>query len=327
MREALEALLEFMERRKELKSLDPYTRDMLDEALDKVVDGTDNNISLVPGYKRKLYKSIIRSLEYADQMIEQIPRPIDLDSNQFVADPYARAYFHTVSGLKKVCNSSSELRDFFQESENRLASESCALLCMRKREENVLGMQLQGEQVIRDVMQTRVTFANHRIQSPGKDESAARRELKCCIFEGLVDNALANISELRARRRQLETEQRRLSTRLRSQSFVASENELVSLKLITQELHELGYVTPQTSLDQVNSILGHPEEFVSVKSISMVLDKAGIVRSDKQQQHGPARELNFSEVSIKGQPSRVVTLALIKRDELASSEMSFPRVI
>ncbi|MCW8800580.1 MAG: hypothetical protein OQK71_06615 [Desulfobacter sp.] len=337
LREVVANLLDIMGERKELKSLDPCTQEMLDSALERVVEGTDSRISLVPDYKRKLYKSIIKSLNYADTIIQQIPSPVELNSRAFVDNPYIRAFFPTLSGLKKVCNQSSELKEYFEDSSHLDAEESCALLCMRKEEETVLGMHLEGQQVIRDVKQIRVNFLNHRIQSPAADESTARRELKCCLFEGLVTNALANISELRAKRHQLETQQRILSARLRgrgknvnmqsmAEENVSLRNETIKLEQIEKELEEIGYVTPEVSLEQVNHILDHPEEFVSLNHISMRLDKSGIKHSENEQSASYS-QIELSEVNIKGHSVRVVALAKIRRDEIESQQTDFPLIL
>ena len=338
LRGILGSLLESLEQRKELKTLDPATQELLDRALEKVVEGTDSKITLVPGYKRKLYKAIIKSLQYADELIEQIPQPIELSSNKLVSDPYVRAFFYTTNGLQKACHQSYELKEFFQESKS---SESCAMLCMRKVEQTVLGMQLEGDHVLNDVKQTRVSFVSHRIQSPAEEESLARKELKCCIFEGLVTNALANISALRARRRELETEQQRLTSRIRSKNGVVTglgasqvgfiegvgtRNDAGKLEQIELELNQIGYITPEVSLNQVNTTFEHPEDFISMKKLSINLDKSGILRSSNDQSHSVHR-LNLSEVTIKGQPSRVVTLVKINGDELGSRELRFPQSI
>lgn len=314
-------LLQSLDQKKELKSLDPDVQDMLDRALDRVVEGTDSKITLVSNYKQKLYQSVVKSLEYADGMIEQIPEPIELGSDQLADNPYVRAFFYTIAGLKKTCSQSSELKEFFQDIEHSQLSESCALLCMRKKEETVLGMKLEGDKVIKDVMQTQVTFTNQRIQSPAENETMARRELKCCIFEGMVENALANISELRARRRHLETERQILSSRLRSHhdgivnhgGLSDLEKEETQLEQVRQELQEIGYVTPEASLDQVNATLGHPEDYVSIENISINVDRQGILKPDDERS-GSISKLNFSEVSIQRQPPRVVTLVRIQRD-------------
>lgn len=331
-----------MGERKHLQSLDQNTQEMLDEALERVIEGTDLRIRAVPGYKRKLYKSILKSLEYADGIVEQIPNAIDLTPKHFVTDPYIRALFPTLGGLKKIFRQSSELHDYFAESKHTDTSESCALLCMRKEEQTILGMELNGEQVRKDVQQTRVMFADHRVYSPAESEANARRELKCCIFEGLVNNALDKISELRARRHQLELDQQRLNARLRQQTrssnqaeemqHIASDgielrNKEMELERVEEELHEIGYVSPEICLDLVNDILSEPDQFVHFKRISINLDRAGIKRLEDEPSSSVS-QLNFSEVQIKGQPPRVVTLANIRRDEIEMPEsISFDTIL
>lgn len=333
LREILGSLLETLDHRQVLKTLDPDVQEMLDQALEKVIAGTDSKIALVPGHKRKLYKAVIKSLEYADELIEQIPQPIELSSSKLVSDPYIRAFFYTISGLQKACLQSSELREYFQQHE---ASESCAMLCMRKVEETILGMQLEGDRVMKDVTQTRVSFVDHRIQSPAEEESIARKELKCCIFEGLINNALEDISAHRAQRRELETQYQRLSRKLRAKTGVttgldlangiSSENDVIKLAHIEQELSLIGYVTPEVSLNRVNATFDHPEDFVTIKKLSINLDKSGILRSSDDQSHS-VHNLKLSEVTIKGQPPRVVTLVKIKGDEIGSRELRFPQAI
>lgn len=342
LREILQHLLDSMDERRQLQSLDPQIQAMLDEALQCVIEGTDNRIQAVPGYKRKIYKAILKSLEYADSIVEQIPDPIDLTSSRFISDPYIRALFPTLSGLKKIFRQSSELHDYFSEADHINTPESCALLCMRKEEQTVLGMELNGNQVRKDVKQIRVTFAGHRIYSPAESETFARRELKCCIFEGLVNNALDRISELREKRHQLEIQQQRLSARLRSQTqglklfdsadsiareYAPRHEEVAELERVEQELREIGYVSPEVCLELVNGILSHPEQYVRFKHISLKLDKEGIKREEVESSPSVS-QLEFSEVNIKGYPPRVVTLANIKRDDLESPEpVSFDRYL
>lgn len=330
LREIIKHLLDSMDERKQLHSLDQNTQQMLDEAIERVVDGTDKRIQAVSGYKRKLYKSILSSLEYADQIIKQIPHAVDLNSRHFVTDPYIRALFPTLGGLKKIFRQSSELHDYFSETEHRDSAEICALLCMRREEQTVLGMELRGEQVRKDVKQTRVMFADHRIYSPAESEEYARQELKCCIFEGLVNNALDKISELRARRHQLELDQQRLNARLRQNrrglseqddmQYIANDGvmlrtEELKLEEIEEQLDEIGYVSPEVCLEVVNDILSNPQDFVSFNQISINLDREGIKRVESESSSSISN-LEFSEVRIKGQPPRVVTLANIKREEL-----------
>ena len=330
--------MDSMDQKRKFQSLDEQTQQMLDRAIERVIDGTDHRIRAVPGYKKKLCGSILKALEYADNLIEQVPSPIDLDSDQFVFDPYLRIFFPTKHGMLQMFKQSSELKEYFSDVHHAGESESYALLCMRESEEIVLGMELEGDHVIKDVKQIRVNFTGHRIYAPAQSESAARRELKCCIFEGLVDNALARISALRKRRQELESEQQILSSRLRShkpiQLFAKDvqmpvtvdndlQNDAVRLEKIERELVELGYVTPETCLDLVNEILSEPDHFVNLHNVSMRVDKSGIKRED-QEPSTKVCDLHLSEVTIKGHPPRVVTLAKINRKELTAPTPSSP---
>ena len=319
-----------MQDRKAFAEMDGKTRAMLDRALEKVIDGTDNRIRLVPNYKRKLFRSILVALQYADKLVQQIPHTIDLDSKHFTDDPYMRALVPTIASLRHVCHQSSELRDFFSDIEHRDTPEGMVLLCMQKHEETVFGMELKGEHVVKDICQQRINFDDHHLYSPAEDEKEARLGLKCCIFEGLVNNALANIARLRKRRLELETQQQMLNSRLRSQSRIDMsspnfhrlvrehsdlEQKQDQLRTIERELDEIGYLTPENCLQQVNATMSHPEEFIRVKNFSFRLDRGNIIRS-KNETAFKSRKLQFSEVRIKGEKPRVVTLARINRRDV-----------
>jgi len=315
-------LLDRMAERRQLHALDARTRPALDEALESVIEGTDTKIRLVPNYRERLYHAILRSLDYVDHLINKIPDAIELDGHRFTTDPCIRAFFPTLEGMRKVCHQSSELRDYFSEPEYRNKSESCVLLCMEKKEQRVLGMELKDDRVIRDVAQIRVSFSGHHIYSPADSEANARRELKCCLYEGLVNNALDKISALRMQRYQLETRQHILHTRLRERRNKGgsgqdrrSEQEIrEELMRVEGELQAMGYVTPEVCLEIVKETLSRPEAFVSLEVEDLKLCKSGLKPSADDSSE-EVFDLVFSEVRIKGEKPRVVTLAKIHRED------------
>jgi len=79
--------------------------------LESVVDGTDSKIRLVPGYKKKLQGSIHYSLEFADDLVNQIPMAIEVSSSTFTSDPYVNAFFTNVTDLQSIFSHSSEVQD------------------------------------------------------------------------------------------------------------------------------------------------------------------------------------------------------------------------
>ena len=70
------------------------------------------------------------------------------------------AFFATAHDVPACLGRSVELRRFF---DNDPAPEAYALLGMKKEERSVLGMELQGDAVQREVAQTQVSFSGHRI--------------------------------------------------------------------------------------------------------------------------------------------------------------------
>lgn len=321
LKQILPSVLDAIRERRHQNSLTSDKQGVLIDVLERVVDGTDVKIRLVPGYRRKLLSAVEGALEYADRIIEQFPQPLDLSPEKFISDPYANAFFVSPEDLARTVGQSSELHDYFDEGFCIGDQECCVLLCMLKTEKNILGMEISGGQVMRDVKQTSVSFSGHKILSPSDTEDNVRQELKCCIFEGLITNALSHIVELRAIRRRLESEQRILGARLRSlesSSLAASEPARNSIKQeladIEERLTQVGYLTPEAVLQQVSSVLRQPEKFLSVEKVTLEVDKMGIKKAPGSQT--PCNRLELLEVKINGQSPRIVSLVKLRRSEL-----------
>ena len=87
-----------------------------------------------------------------------------------------------------------------------------ALLLAERVERNILGMDLVGDQVRRDVQQVAVSFTAHRLLDPTPSEAETRRQLKRRAFDHLLTLALTRIAEARVERADL-TRQRDLLRR------------------------------------------------------------------------------------------------------------------
>jgi len=298
--------------------------------VERVVEGTDSRIRLVNGYEKKLQEAVTRSLDYTDDLIDQIPGAIEISASTFVSDSHVNAFFVNVSDLQTVFSRSSEVREFMEDFSHIETPQCCALLCMRKSEKTVMGMELDGELLKRDVRQTAVSFSDHRIYSPSPSEAETRKGLKQCLFGGLVTNALEHIVQLRLASLRLKKERQILQARLRhcqrntgtaeqsarSAAEVAKEVDEVRQKLsmVEEQLKNTHPVTPQESLQQVNAVFSRPDSFVRFKQCSLRLNKMGIrVDEDSRQ---ACNELRLAEVEIGDELPRVVTLAKFPRDEL-----------
>jgi len=304
------------------------------DTVESVVDGTDSKIRLVPGYKKRLHNIIQSSLEFADDLVNQIPEPIEVSSRTFVSDPRVNAFFTNVTDLQSVFSRSSEVRDYMEDIHDDDAH-CCALLCMRRTEKTVIGMELSGDMLKKDVRQLAVCFSDHRIYSPAPSEPEVREGLKNCLFQGLVTNALERITQLRLASHHLQSRHQMLHTRLRhykqkikdvAQGTRAGveiahciEETGQEIRKIEEQMMDSPLLTPLVMLEQVADVFSKPDEFVRARKLSLRLNKMGIKISDDSPQ--PANKLNLTEVIIGNELPRVVTLAIFPKKELVSGTM------
>ena len=88
------------------------------------------------------------------------------------------------------------------------------LLLAHRQERNVLGMDLMGDQVRRDVAQVSVSFSGHRLLEPRINEDESRRFLKRRAFDYLLVLALGEITETGVQREDLKRQRDLLQRKL-----------------------------------------------------------------------------------------------------------------
>ena len=298
-------------------------------SVESVVDGTDSKIRLVPGYKKKLQNVIYPALEFSDDLVNQIPPPIEVSSSTFTSDPYVNAFFTNVTDLRSIFRHSSEIRDYMEDIRDDDAR-CCALLCMQRSEKTVIGMELADDMLRKDVLQVAVSFSDHRIYSPCRSEAETREGLKGCLFQGLVTNALERIMKLRLESHRLQSRHRMLHARLRhyrqqlrkvepdtrAGEKIAHAIDATSLELgkIEEGMMNAPLLTPQVLLGQVTRVFSNPEDFIRLRKFSLRINKMCIKISDDSAQ--PCNNLNLTEVVIGNELPRVVTLATFPGKEL-----------
>ena len=277
------------------------------------------------GYRSKLQDVIRSSLAFADELVEQIPGGIEVNRHTFVTNPYVNAYFANVSDMRAIFSHSSEIKDFMEGYGDNDAMECCALLCMHMSEKTVLGMELSGDILKRDVRQVAVNFSDHRIYSPAPREPETRKGLKQCLFDGLVTNALERITMMRLKNYRLSSELQVLKARQRRQltamqksadASLAAEYQETTQQLdkLEAELAKAPLATPQAAMEQVVTVFRNPEDFVRLRKFPLRLNKMGILAGNDTEQ--PCNEINLTEVTIGESDPRIVTLAKFARNDI-----------
>ena len=302
--------------------------------LEEAVEAVDPRIRMLGGYQKQLRGAVEGAMDYVEEMVEAIPGAIEINRETFVTDPRVHAFFVNVEDLQGAFSRSPELRTFLEDHQYQEQDECCALLCMKMTEKSGFGMELEGEQVRRDVPQVTVSFSDHQIYAPAANEMETRTGLKKCIFDSLVANAVERISQNRSAAEHLDGERRKLLTRLRSLGqgdwVSASPRPGLSADPSVAELQQMFIdneaqlamaspcLGPEDTLQALNAVLGAPDQYVRVKYMRLKLNRMGVRLERDSLQSG--NEVDLAEVELGDADKRVVVLARFPRWEMLPQE-------
>ncbi|HEX6829208.1 MAG TPA: hypothetical protein VF104_09530 [Burkholderiales bacterium] len=318
------------------EDLPERVRAALPETVDLIVETIDPRLRLVPGYQDKLGASVRHTVAYLRSLVPHPPPPIELSQKAWAADPRVNAFFAAAGDVPLVMGRSKELRAFFDDPANAGTREAVALLAMEMREQNVLGVAMEGEMLKRDVAQTTVSFADHRIVMPAPSQADMRFELGRRILRGLTQIALKRIEAIQARQQDLEETRGRLATRLRglqgrrsgleslAEDPDAHQGEVEALeRQLEQAKTELteaktSLATLDGYIEQINEVLNHPEQHVKLELFRLRVNRMGIKVAEDSPE--PASDLALARISVGPDLTRVVAAVNCARDDLPPRE-------
>jgi hypothetical protein len=148
--------------------------------------------------------------------VDGIPATVAAGPGDYRNDPRLTALFASADEMQQVFARDKCLSDYLSGSEGRGAERVTALLMARREERHILGMDLVGDQVRRDVAQVTVSFSGHHLLEPRAIEEECRRFLKRRAFDHLLALALAQIAEARLERADLTRQRDLLQRKLRT---------------------------------------------------------------------------------------------------------------
>ena len=308
----------------------PYPESLVTEAIERAVDGTDPWLRAVSGYKRKLKPAVIRAIDHVVALVDGLSPPIDASVGSFGTDPLLKAFFISSADMRKVFGGERNLADFLR-GEGGALPRVTALLMVKKVEKVILGVELSGDIIMRDVPQRTVSFEAHQLLDPTGDESETRRLLKRRAFDHLLSIALRRISLMKMEREDLERRRSLLEAKLNllqngNWGFDAAgpaerpDLPVLEEKLgqIESQLLELGGDSGMLKvyLDRVVEVLGRPEEILWARKESLIVDKMGITRTKAS---SDVPELMLDELCNAAGERRIVSLVSLPGDELRTA--------
>ncbi len=290
----------------------------IDRAIEMAVEHTDPRLRYLPGHQRKLRGPVAQALKHLDEVVRQIPGPLEMSRRQFGSDPGVNALFGSVEQMLDLFGRSEQVRDYLVARPG--GDDFHCSIGMFRQDKRVLGMALKEEMVQKEVAQVAVNFTGHWIGVVDDSSDSVREALRWRGLESLCISALERITALRTG-----GDRHLLEERLKGvldagcglePCRMPGDREQVRRRL-TENARRLGSSevpggTLEDYLEVVASVLSRPDEYLKVRQRSVRVDRMGI----RVENGDGGVEVTTAHVERPGQPGFELILARFPRDEL-----------
>jgi hypothetical protein len=246
-------------------------------AIERAVDRVEPRLRQAGGYPERYRPAVAHALAYARGLAGQVPGPVRISRAAYVSDPLVRALFATPDEVRAALCVSQSMREFRRDHPD--SGEVYALICMRRGSKEVLGIELDGEVLRRDVPQKAIYFTDHTLADPGRSEAEAREHVAQGLFDSLVEHVRLRVEARKQERAEQERERDELLARLHG-AGPARRGELETR--LQHTLQRLGRLAESLDLRQYGkdfeAVLLAPERHVYIERTEMVLDDMGLLR-------------------------------------------------
>lgn len=275
----------------------------LEVALERAAARVEPRLIQTRGWPRNYRVAIAAALAQARRVAEGIPGPLELSPQRYASEPAVRALFATPEDIRRTLCGSPALRDYAAAGDRR---EVYALLSMRRMEKTVLGVDLSGSALRREVPQTLLWFTDHRLSGPAEDEAGARRALLWILFDRFLERLAVGVERLREERARLLREKDLAMARLHD---AGARRETAAREALGEILRRLAEVTQALELERLaevfDTVLSHPEDCLYLTEHTYALDEMGRLRPGDAH----ATTLRFVDLLERYQEPRTVLLA------------------
>jgi len=313
---------------------------LVQKATERVVQGTDPRLVAVSGHEKKLREAVERSIEHVKSMSELLMQPLEIGRGNYGSDPNVRAFFGSADQLQEVFSLSPAVREFLDDPGNCLLEHFYAGMAMKREEKKVFVPQMVNGTLQRDVPRMVINFTDHRIVIPATSIEALHDQFMERAFMTLVECALARLTSIDTRKKDLARERALLRTKLRSLKSRAlgmeplAGNEHVhahSIPAIEAQLQITEQQLAQTKasagtledyLERIKDVLASPQEHVQLRRASSRVTHMGFAASADSSE--PAADVAYAEIEITGEPGFVGRFVRFPREDILPAERFKP---
>jgi len=282
----------------------------LAQAIERAVDLVEPRLKQAGGYPERYAGPVAHALAYARQLAAAVPGPVPISREAYASDPLVHALFASAEDVRTALCASQAMHEFRRDHPE--AGEVYALICMRRRAKALLGIEMDGEVLRRDVPQEAVFFTDHTLADPGRTEAEARERMALGMLDSLVVHVAWRVESRQREKAELEQARDELLARLRG---AEPDRRREWEEKLSENLAQLGVVAASLDLrryaDDFDAVLLEPERHVYLDRASMVLDGMGVLREPDA---AGSREIIFCD--LIGRDRRRWTVAMMHCDRL-----------
>lgn len=289
----------------------------LTPAIERAVSAVEPLLKTIGGYPENFRKPVANALEYARDLAAGVPGPVPIDRESYASDAFVHILFPDVDSVADALCSSLALQDYLRDS--RASGELYALMGMRRFEKAVIGMELSGQTIERDVVQKVVYFTSHTLENPAPSELQAREGVAMSFFDCLVGKVKKRVEQRKQGKQSQMLEKDMLMARLRTANDMerpALERQLAEVLGSLQST--LGSLELSNYTEDFEAVLLSPERYLRMEQKSLVLDSMGIRRDRDGLNRG--KEFIFNE--LIGYDRRDWTVSLVRCSNLQSESFA-----
>lgn len=261
-------------------------------AVESIVEATDSRMRGVGDYRERLRSSAHKVLDHIQGLVMAMPPAILVNRAAVVTDPLVSRLFGDRQRVREVFCEDPAVQAYFHSQEHADKEQVFALLFLLRHDKNILGPEMRGEMIVKEVQQTSVAFHGHRLQAAGPDEDWVRSATKRILFDNVITHIKHQITGLR-----------------HSQS---EEEKRMGL------LHpERNMDNPAVYIDMLVEQLGVPGKLIQLQDRMLRVDRMGIkLPLDSK---ASSDLLRLYELEIGEDHSRVAAIVRYPRSEFLAS--------
>jgi len=322
---------------------DGVSEGTVQRATDKAIALTNPRLQVLPDCHSRLMPAVRRTVIFLTDVLRELPPARPISAAAWSSDAALRAFFVAPSDIPAMLGRSENLRTVFAKFPE--LDEACLVLGMAISEQRSLGIALQGAIVQRDVVQTSVSFSDHRAHLCSRDESRLHRLVGAQAYEFLLAEALSEIGEDRVERQGLEANRALIGARLRLlrqqgpglgsmfDAALPGKSEQATLEAELVENERLlaaiggGESALEAELDCLIEVLDNPQRYLHIEQRELRLNTMNVVVGADD--GSPAADVRFSLAELAGSRPRKRAFVLVRvaRSELPAQQgIDFDRV-